>query len=207
MPRNLASATLGFRVHSGWAAVVAVSGSLTAPEVGGRWRIEMASAEIPGSKQPYHAAENLELQEAEQFLLRCTNSSVSLARTAIGDCIQDASEKGLKVSHCGVLLASRRPLGLLAAILASHALIHSAEGEFFRNVVMDACEHHGLQVTAVKEKELLSRFLDKLQISEEVLDRQLSSIGRSIGPPWRQDEKLAMLVAWLALATAGSASN
>ncbi len=204
MPPELVPAALGFRVHSGWAAVVAVSGSLTAPEVTGRWRIEMATPEIPGSKQPYHAAEKLELKEAEQFLLRCTNSSVSLARTAIGDCIHDTSEKGLEVSHCGVLLASRRPLGILAVILASHALIHSAEGEFFRNVVMDACEHHGLQVIAVKEKELLSRSLDKLQISQEALDRHLSSIGRSIGPPWREDEKLAMLVAWLALAaTAG----
>ncbi|MGB7554548.1 MAG: hypothetical protein WBM04_09245 [Candidatus Korobacteraceae bacterium] len=207
MPPELAPATLGFRVHSGWAAVVAVSGSLTAPAVMGRWRIEMATPEIPGSKQPYHAAENLELQEAEQFLLRCTNSSVSLARTAIGDCIHEVNAKDLPVSHCGVLFASRRPLGILAAILASHALIHSAEGEFFRNVVMDACEHHGLQVMAVKEKELLFRSLDKLQISQEALDRLLSSIGRTIGPPWRQDEKLAVLVAWLALAAAGGTSN
>ncbi len=173
----------------------------------GRWRIEIASPENPGSKQPYHAAENLELKEAEQFLLRCTNSSVSLARKAIGDCIHEVNAKDLEVSHCGVLLASQRPRGILASILASHALIHSAEGEFFRNVVMDACEHHGLQVIAVKEKELLSRSLDKLQISQEALDRHLSSIGRSIGPPWRQDEKLAVLVAWLALAAAGGTSN
>jgi hypothetical protein len=72
---------------------------------------------------------------------------------------------------------------------------------------MDACENHGLQVVAVKEKELLSRSLDKLSISQEALDRHISTIGRTVGPPWRQDEKLAMLVAWLALATAAGTST
>ncbi len=206
MPRNPAPAALGFRVHSGWAAVVAVSGPLTAPGVTGRWRIEMVAPGIPGSKQPYHAAENLELKEAEQFLLRCSDSSASLARKAIGECIHDTNKKGQRVFRCGILLASGRPVGTLAAILASHALIHSAEGEFFRAVILDACKHHELQVIAVKEKDLFCRFLER-HISQEALDQYLSSVGRAIGPPWRRDEKLAMLVAWLALAAATGTSN
>jgi len=207
MPRDLAPAALGFRVHSGWAAVVAVSGPLTAPAVTEQRRIEIAAPEIPGSKQPYHAAERLELEEAEQFLLRCHESSISLARKAIGDCIHDANRKGQKVARCGILLGSGRPLGTLAAILASHALIHTAEGEFFRNVVSDACKHHGVQVIGVKEKELLSHCENELHISQEALDQHLSSIGRIVGPPWRQDEKFAMMVAWLALAAGGGTSN
>src|SRR5271165_1926307 len=202
MPRNLAPAALGFRVHSGWAAVVAVSGPLTAPAVTERRRIEIAAPDIPGSKQPYHAAEKLGLKEAEQFVLRCNESSVLLARKAIGDCIQDTNRKGRKVTGCGIVLGSGRPPGTLAAILASHALIHTAEGEFFRKVVLDACRHHGVQVIGVREKELLSRCEDELHISQEALGQHLSSIGRIIGPPWRQDEKFAMMVAWLALAAA-----
>ena len=207
MPQDLLPGALGFRVHSGWAAAVAVSGSLAAPEVTGRWRIEMAAPEIPGSKQPYHAAEKLRVNEAEQFLLHCTDCSTSLARKAIGNCIRDSNAKGQKVSCCGILFASGRPLGTLAAILASHALIHTAEGEFFRKVVSDACNNLDLQVIAVKEKELALRFRDELHISQEVQERHVSSVGRSIGPPWRQDEKLAMMVAWLALAIAGRISN
>jgi len=207
MPRSLAPVTLGFRVHSGWAAVVAVSGSLTSPAVTERRRIEIAAPEIPGSKQPYHAAEKLGLKDAEQFLLRCHQSSLSLARKAIGDCIHDANRKGQKVAHCGILFASGRPLGTLAAILASHALIHTAEGEFFRNVVLDACKHHEVQAIGVKEKELLPHFDNELHISQEDLDQHLSSIGRIIGPPWRQDKRFAMMVAWLALAAAERTSN
>ncbi|HEY5177460.1 MAG TPA: hypothetical protein VII95_18025 [Terriglobales bacterium] len=207
MPRNLAPAALGFRVHSGWAAVVAVSGPLTSPAVIERRRIEIAAPEIPGSKQPYHAAEKLGLKEAEQFLLRCHQSSVSLARKAIGDCIHDANRKGQNVARCGILFASGRPLGTLAAILASHALIHTAEGEFFRNVVLDACKHHEVQAIRVKEKELLPHFENEIHISQEALNQHLSSIGRIIGSPWRQDERFAMMVAWLALAAAGRTSN
>src|SRR5208337_5356280 len=207
MPRNLAPAALGFRVHSGWAAVVAVSGPLTSPAVTERRRIEIAAPEIAGSKQPYHAVKNLELKEAERFLLRCNESSFSLAAKAIGDCIHDANSKGQKIARCGILLGSGRPLGTLAAILASHALIHTAEGEFFRNPILEACKHQGVHVIGVKEKELLPHCENELRISQEALDQHLSSIGRMIGPPWRQDEKFAMLVAWLALAAAGGTSN
>ena len=31
----------------------------------------------------------------------------------------------------------------LESILKSHALIHTAEGEFFRNALVEACEHCG----------------------------------------------------------------
>src|ERR1039457_3515040 len=103
MPRALAPAALGFRVHSGWAVVVSVSGPLTSPVVTERRRIEFAAPEVAGSKQPYHAAQQLGLKEAEQFLLRCRESSLSLARNALGDCIHDANSKGQRVACCGIL--------------------------------------------------------------------------------------------------------
>ena len=207
MPRDLAQAALGFRVHSGWAAVVAVSGPLTAPAVTVRRRIEIAAPEIAGSKQPYHASEKMALKDAEQFLLRCNESSDSLARGAIGDCLHHANSKGQKVAHCGILFGSGRPLGTLAAILASHALIHTAEGDFFRKVVWEACEHHEVQVIRVTEKELLPRSDRELPVSPEAREQHLARVGRSLGPPWRQDERFAMLAAWLALATFGRTSS
>jgi hypothetical protein len=200
-------AALGFRVHSGWAAVVAISGPLTCPVVTQRQRIEIAPPDIPGSKQPYHTAEKLGLKDAEHFLLRCSEGSASLARKALGDCIDDAARNGQRIVHCGILFGSGRPPGTLAAILASHARIHNAEGEFFRSVILDACKHYELQVTKVKEKELLPHCRGDLDVSQEFLDQHLASVGRTIGPPWRQDQKLAMLVGWLALSGAVGVSN
>ena len=176
MPQDLAPAAFGFRVHSGWAAAVVVAGDLSSPNVVDRRRIEIADPELPGSKQPYHAAERLALEEAEQLLQRCASSSASLAKKAVGDCIDVARRRGHKVFACGILLGSGRSLPTVAAILASHALIHTAEGEFFRNVVTDACKHHELQVIGVKEKELFSRCNTELHMSQDRLERHLSSI-------------------------------
>ena len=53
------TAALGFRVHSGWTAMVAVARPLSKPVVLERRRIETADAAILGSKQPYHAAERV----------------------------------------------------------------------------------------------------------------------------------------------------
>ena len=74
-------------------------------------------------------------------------------------------------------------------------------------MVLDACKHHEVQAIRVKEKELLPHFENEIHISQEALNQYLSSIGRIIGSPWRQDKRFAMMVAWLALAAAGRTSN
>jgi len=112
--------------------------------------------------------------------------------------------QGVRIQACGVLLSSGRPLGALQAILASHAMIHTAEGEFFRNAVIDACKFHQLQVVTVRERELLNHCQKELALSQAALDKHISALGREVGPPWRQDEKLATLVAWLTLTAAGT---
>ena len=62
-----------------------------------------------------------------------------------------------RVVGCAILLASGRALPSLSKILASHALVHTAEGEFFRKVVREACEHCGIPVVGFRERELDER--------------------------------------------------
>src|SRR5260370_16546606 len=75
-------AAIGCRAHSGWAALVAIGGSPGSPEVILRRRIENADPEIPGSKQPFHAAEPLEFADAKELLEECTASTRRLSRQA-----------------------------------------------------------------------------------------------------------------------------
>lgn len=49
-----AEAALGFRAHSGWAAMVALAGALNAPLVVDRRRLELADPHRTGPMQPYH---------------------------------------------------------------------------------------------------------------------------------------------------------
>jgi len=186
--------TVGFRVHSGWAAAVTLSGPQTSPIVEDRRRIELADG-TPGSKQPYHAGEPLPLAEAEALIERCRRSTWNLARQGL-----DEIRSAHSIGACGVLLAGGRPLPELSRILASHALIHTAEGEFFRQAIKGVSLELGLAVRAVKERELVDTCCVELRISPTELLERLAEWGRAMGPPWRQDEKYAALVAWLAMA-------
>jgi hypothetical protein len=190
---------MGFRSHSGWAALVVVTGPLRAPTAAARTRIELADPAIPGSKQPYHAAEKLPFNQAEKLVTRCVAASRSLARQALQTAIAGARQDG-HVVGCGILLASGRPLPTLADILASHALIHTAEGELFRTVIVEAARELKLPIIGIKEKELISRASRELRMSVDELQSCLTDMGSTLGPPWRQDQKYAALIGWLALA-------
>ena len=197
-----ASAALGFRAHSGWTAAVAVGGSLDSPVVLDRRRVETSDAAIHGSRQPFHAAEPLGFEKAEALIRQCRESSTALATRAVTAMVAQLTQNGHAVVGAGILFASGRPLPPLAAILRSHALIHTAEGEFFREVLVHASEHCSLPVTKIKEREIRERGAILLRLPPADLQQLIDGLGKSLGPPWRQDEKLASMAAWIALAEA-----
>jgi hypothetical protein len=191
-------AALGLRAHSGWAVLVVLAGSRESPIVVERRRIEITDPKIAGSKQPYHAAQGLPLKDAEALVSACTEASVQLATEAVKTAIRDAKRKGYEISISCILTSSGKPIPALDKILASHPLLHAAEGELFRNVIARACLNHHLPVVVVKEKELVSRSQNDIGISGEQIQQHLQQMGKAIGPPWRQDEKYASLAAWIA---------
>jgi hypothetical protein len=171
---------------------------MESPIIVERRRIEIADPKIAGSKQPYHAAQRLSLKGAEALVSACAEASAQLAAEAVRDVISDARQRGYEISSSCILTGSGRSLPALEKILASHPLLHTAEGELFRNAIARACLKQGLSVVAVKEKELIARAAKDLGISGELIDRHLQRMGRAIGPPWRQDEKHASLAGWIA---------
>ena len=172
------------------------------PHVVLRRRLELADPAIPGSKQPYHEAEDRKPKEAARIVGRCIDSSRALAREALGGALDELRARQHDVAGCGLLLSSGRPLPAdLHAILASHALIHAAEGEMYRDVLVRAGEHLSLRVTGVRERDVLVRAKATGRPGAE-LQRRVAEMGRSLGPPWRQDEKLATLAAWVVLSRA-----
>lgn len=190
---------LGFRVHSGWACLVAVTAQDNAPQVIARRRVELADHGLRGF-QPYHAASEMPLAEAEAFLDRCATTSEATTTASVRNLNQQLTAKGCEVTGSCILLGSGRPVADLAATLRSHPMIHTAEGDFFRNALQKACESCGLPVLTVKEKELVSRAAAALRLTPGELQRRISELCKTIGPPWRQDEKLCAIAGWLVLA-------
>ncbi len=197
----MANAALGFRTHSGWAVAVAVAGPRESPTIIDRRRIALGESS-PEARQPYHAAQKLDLPAAAALIGCHRQISQTSARTELLAILDELHGKNYELIGCGMLLGSGRPLGTLESTLASHALIHTAEGEFFRDAIAHACASCGLSLRGMRERELYSLATRELKLSDAQLQRQLAGFGRCIGRPWRQDEKYAAIAAWLALAAA-----
>src|SRR5581483_2572851 len=86
-----------------------------------------------------------------------------------------------RVVCCGMLLASGGALPSLQKILASHALIHTAEGEFFRSVVREACESLGIPVIGIRERELDERANATFGNRASSVRRHISELGEIVG--------------------------
>src|SRR5437667_3650490 len=191
---------IGLRMHSGWGVLVAISGDADSAEIMDRRRIVVTDPKVPGANQPYHYAENVGLPEAENYLANCAAVSERLAVAALSEVVRELARREGRIVGAAILLASGRPLPTLSKILASHALIHAAEGEFFREAFSKACEDLNLAVTGFRERELDQCVLTTFGKAAAQTQRQISTLGRFLGPPWTKDQKTAALAALLVLA-------
>jgi len=190
----------GIRMHSGWGVLVAVCGDANSVDVVDRRRIVTMDPGIPGAKQPYHYAASLELPAAERHIAKCAASSECLALAAVQEVAQELRVRKYQIVAAAVLLASGRPLPTLPKILASHPLLHTAEGELFRNAVRNACKQLKVSVTAFPERELETRVKAAVGEAASRVQRKLLALGPSLGPPWTKDHKTAALAAFAILA-------
>jgi len=69
----------------------------------------------------------------------------------------------------------------------------------YRDILMAACDAHGLRVVGVPERDVWHRTASALGLDVAVVQQRVVELGRQFGPPWAQDQKLAAAAAWLAL--------
>jgi hypothetical protein len=194
------NAAVGFRVHSGWAAVVVVCGPPQTPQVVDRRRIELVKTFTYTFRQPYHTAKKMPSQDAMKFIRDVRSDAKRLAVASLRSLQADLADGDFRLVSGTLLLASGRALPGLEQILASHALIHTADGELFRDSLRAACTACNLRLEGIREKELFAAALKTLHIHPAALTRRVTALGKALGPPWSQDEKFAALGAWVILA-------
>jgi hypothetical protein len=116
--------------------------------------------------------------------------------TNVIDVVTDAARRAAvealrsmpRVDVVGLVGTERRIPGSLDQILASHALLHAAEGQLFERAVIEAANDAGLSVHIVEPR--------SIEISESV-----DALRRSVGAPWQKDHKWATTAALAALAS------
>jgi hypothetical protein len=196
-------AAIGIRAHSGWGALVAVSGEIGAEEIIERERIIIVDTRTPGVKQPYHFAQMLSAREsakaAEQHVKKCAVASAKMARAAVSEIVMRLLDREYHIVGAAVLLGSGRPLPPFVKILASHPMLHTAEGAFFRQAFCEACEHLAIPVTGIPERQLEERAGKVFGKRAASIQRRIAALGRSVGPPWTLDQKSAALGATIVL--------
>ena len=179
------SIRIGFRLHTGWAMLVAVSGH----EVLRRCRIELYPAR---GRFVYHEAAELELPEAVELVEAVRGIVRENARTAVGSAIQ-----GLKVSGARIPTGSTVLPDDLAAILSSHPRIHAAEGALYAGAIVSACEQLEIPAITVRERDVWTRAAAGAGVPEAQLRAQVDALRKTLGPPWTADHKIATAAAMI----------
>ena len=192
---------IGVKMHSGWGVLVGITHNA---EVVDRRRIQVISADVNAShsgNQPYHYAAEVGALKGEKYLKEYVAETDRLAREEILRTHTELRHGGYEIVAAGLLLASGRKLPELPQILTSHPLIHTAEGELFRETIRRACETYGIPVLGLRERELEDSARKVLGASYSEIVRLIAAAGKSLGPPWVADHKGAALAALVALST------
>jgi len=188
--------TIGLRAKTGRAIGVALGGSANSPQVLKKFEIKLTDPKLPDTAQPYHAVMELRWEESQKAVRPSVVAIERVARTAMATLIKELQANGSKVRGVGVIGSKDRDL---ARIGNYHIRAHAAEGILFRRVLELAAERNGLPTRAFADGELEKIASSELEISLQLIKQTLQNLGRSLEPPWRADEKLSALAAWLML--------
>lgn len=194
------AAALGCRAHTGWAALVVVAGGDPRPEVVLRGRAELGDPAGRVRRNVYHAARALEPAAAAALVEAGERIAARQAATALERTLREASDEGAIVRSCAVVVGAFPGGARLDSVLASHALVHAAEGRLYQGALLHSAEERGLDTVAVPKRSIWEQGETVLGVARDELRHRIDQLRREIGPPWAEDQKLAALAAWIALA-------
>ena len=192
----MTKAALGFRVKSGWAMAVLLSGPKASPTVVDRRRIELADPTVHGSAQPFHAGLELPPSVVAKTVGRLVKVVERFSAHTIKALLEEHASKGFEIK--GVAIAAGSLIDP-QMVKNDHIRAHAQEGSLFRRVIEEAVTARELTFMVISEKELMDKAVTLLKVPEQKLKQELTAIGKALGGPWRAEEKAAALAAWMQL--------
>jgi hypothetical protein len=188
-------AALGFRVKSGWATAVLLTGSAGSPQLIDRRALDLCDPAVPESRQPYHAAMG-KLQTDDTKIGRLRKAISRAATQSVTELVEEYRNAGSRLRAAGLVIGSDIDP---ERITNPHIRAHALEGRLFRTVLEDALRSCGLSCSVMIERSAYAHGAQVLQQAEKDLKNLVAKLGGSLGSPWRADEKMACLAAWVAL--------
>ena len=194
MKANLVA--IGLRAKTGRAIAVVVGGSADSPLIIAKTEINLWDPKIPATGQPYHQVMDLPGDEWPQAVQKSARTIEKIAIKALATLIKEQATNGRKAHAVATVGAKDRDL---ARIGNPHIRAHAAEGILFRRVLDNAAQENGLPARAFAEREFDQILKHELGMKSHAVKKALDQAARALPPPWRADEKLAAMAAWLAL--------
>jgi hypothetical protein len=186
---------LGFSLHCGWGVAVLVAGAPTdaRPRLIDRRRVDLEPESYP--VQMYHAASGLDVEQARRLVEGARSAAEAAAARALRNLVAQAEAGDIHVREVGLAAVPRPTLDELDKILTFHPRMHRAEGDLYRDALLDAAASLGLQATLSPPPRLRNLAAAALDCDVPTIERLLGDFGRSMGPPWQHDHKMATLAA------------
>lgn len=198
---------LGLRAVAGGAVAVGVALDASGSRVVLSTMLATATEGDRLSLQPYHVAAEMPRgpdggpsAEMVAVVAEARNRQDELAEKGLDAIVVQLRDTGAPA--VAALLINRA--GWIADLLSysiawpDHPPV--AEGLAVRDALRSALKLRGLPFVEMDEKSLPERAGELLSLSADDLDARLKALGKAVGAPWRKEQKLACLAAWVALA-------
>jgi hypothetical protein len=190
------SVAIGLRAKTARAIAVVVGGTADSPLIVAKTEIKLWDPKFPATGQPYHQVMDLPGDEWPQAVQKSARAIEKLASKALATLMKEQSAQGRKVHAVATVGAKDRNL---ASIGNPHIRAHAAEGVLFRRVLDHAAQENDLLSRAFAEREFDQILKQELGAKSSSVKKKLDEAARALPPPWRADEKLAAMAAWLVL--------
>jgi hypothetical protein len=171
--------TLGLYSRTGSAVAVALDDGAA---LVGRWALDLTEDRVP--RQAYHVAADLPPAEAEALVRRCIDTVTRVAARRLAGIVAEVGP----VDAVGVVVGDRPVPDSVAVIVAAHPLMHAAEGQLYRDALLDAAAALGIPAVGLARQEATARLAGALA-------GRVRALGAAAGPPWRKEQKLAVAAA------------
>jgi hypothetical protein len=177
---------VGVAGHNGWAIFVSVTTRNGETAIIDRRRVPLIEAELPN--QPYeHETHGMDTTGAEELVRVVQQSSLHCAEREL------ARLQSTKIGKIVAIALRDAPLPHLptsvAAAHASYPVMVRADAMMYHEAVTKAAANMGIHIEAIKRGKEHQHAAEGLRIKLEYLDRWLTELRESLGPPWQKDHR------------------
>jgi antitoxin component HigA of HigAB toxin-antitoxin module len=199
---------LGFRALKGGGVVVGVAANGSDPRVVLSTFLATAAEGERLALEPYRVAAEMEqvlqgavLAEAAAAVAEGRQRQGELAAKGLDNIVRKLREAGCEPAVAALLVNRAGWItDLLEYSLSWPEHVPVAEGLAVRDALRFAFGRVGVDVAELDEKSLPDLASKDLAMSLADLNASLKALGAAVGQPWRKEQKLACLAAWVAVA-------